>query len=338
MLLRLPLAFLPYLLALPVFLGATSATFVAGARRLLPPAWPMLAAVASPAVLVNAASAQNGCLSAALFTGAMITLESRPAVACTLRGVFAFKPHLALCVPAALLCARRWRDLFGMRPQRNCPLCAFLRHARSLRLAWFFRLAAIHPGDDANKADLGHRAERLRRRSDPAQAVAAAFALVCVIRTSLARPGGRCEMAVVIAGALLCTPYVMDYDLVSLGAPMAWLAATAVRSGWRPWEKLLLALLYMYPLAARTLALMHIPLAPLLIAALLSLLLRRVAGAHYKNLKEDAPDRSKIGGTVLVPPNPPGISLHRADGSGTWPESAGQAPWIKLNRFPAPCR
>jgi hypothetical protein len=284
-LLCLPLAFLPYLLALPVFLGATSAAFAAGVRCLVPSAWPILPIVASPAVLVNAASTQNGCLSATLFTGAMITLERRPAVAGALLGVFAFKPHLALCVPAALLCARRWRALLacGLSAIALCALSyvvlgasawqgfaeslAFTRAMMQTRPIWgtgqsiYAAARILHAGTPAGLA---------------AQAVAAIFALVCVIRTALARPGGRPEMAVLIAAALLSTPYVMDYDLVCLGAPMAWLAATAVATGWRPLEKWLLAALYIYPLLARTLALREVPIAPFLMAAFLTVLVRRV--------------------------------------------------------------
>jgi alpha-1,2-mannosyltransferase len=60
------------------------------------------------------------------------------------------------------------------------------------------------------------------------------------------------------------TPYMMDYDLVILALPIAWIALEGARSGFLPWEKSLLALAWLLPLFARSLA-GHalIPIAPL---------------------------------------------------------------------------
>jgi hypothetical protein len=294
MLLCLPFGFLPYLVALPIFVGGTSAAFAAAIKRVLPTAWPLLAIIASPAVMVNAASTQNGCLSASLFTGAMITLERRPAVAGALLGLLTFKPHLALCVPVSLLCAHRWRALVA------CVLSAIGLCVFSLAVlgtsAWqgFFTSLAFTRAMMQTRPIWGtgqsvYAAARILQIGTPAgltaQAVATAFALVCVVRTARARPGGGPEMAVVIAAALLCTPYVMDYDLVCLGAPMAWLAATAAGTAWRPAEKWVLSGLYLYPLFARTFSLMQLPLAPLLVAALLIMLVRRLPVASTSTTK-----------------------------------------------------
>ena len=52
---------------------------------------------------------------------------------------------------------------------------------------------------------------------------------------------------------LLMTPYMMDYDLVILALPIAWIALEGARSGFMPWEKSLLALAWLLPLFARSL-------------------------------------------------------------------------------------
>ena len=72
------------------------------------------------------------------------------------------------------------------------------------------------------------------------------------------------------------TPYMMDYDLVVLALPIAWIALEGRRSGFLPWEKSLLALMWLLPLFARSLA-GHalIPIAPLATLLLLADIARR---------------------------------------------------------------
>jgi hypothetical protein len=83
-------------------------------------------------------------------------------------------------------------------------------------------------------------------------------------------------MATLVVAALLCTPYAMDYDLVCLGLPMAWIAGEAMRDGWRPWEKLTLLACFVVPLFARGINLgFGVPLAPLCLAGLLGCMVSR---------------------------------------------------------------
>jgi hypothetical protein len=78
----------------------------------------------------------------------------------------------------------------------------------------------------------------------------------------------------------LATPFVFDYDLVLLALPIAWLAAIGLREGFLPWEKFGLALAWLLPLFSRTIAgLLHLPLAPAILALLMILFLRRVPGS-----------------------------------------------------------
>lgn len=276
---------LPYLPALALFLVTTTAAFCASIRPILPKSWPLYTAAAYPAVLINAASTQNSCISGALFCGAMSLLASRPALAGALLGVFAFKPQLAICLPVALAFGGRWRAFAAaaasatMLSLASCLVfgtgvwAAFLRSSSITRSV----LNSSHIWTEGNSVYSAARMLHAGLGLGLAiQAVAAALAIFCVAWVCSRRPGPGPEMAVSVACAFLCTPYVMDYDLVSLGAPMAWLAARATSTAWRPWEKLLLAALYLFPFAARSLDRMHVPLAPPLIIALLVLLMRRI--------------------------------------------------------------
>ena len=76
--------------------------------------------------------------------------------------------------------------------------------------------------------------------------------------------------------AMLSTPYVLDYDLVVLGLGAAFLVADGLERGFLPWEKSLLALVWISPLVARTLAeAASLPLGQLGIVVLLALAVRR---------------------------------------------------------------
>ncbi|WP_225768488.1 hypothetical protein [Inquilinus sp. Marseille-Q2685] len=70
--------------------------------------------------------------------------------------------------------------------------------------------------------------------------------------------------------AVLASPFLLDYDLLMLALPMAWLLASAQRTGFRPWEKVVLFAAFVAPLFLRTIALrLGIPLGPPVLAALL---------------------------------------------------------------------
>jgi hypothetical protein len=79
--------------------------------------------------------------------------------------------------------------------------------------------------------------------------------------------------ALMLTGALLVTPFVLDYDMVLLAFPLIWLAAQS----FRPWEKLIWALTFIAPAFARPLGLeAGIPIMPFILIAFFLVLLRRV--------------------------------------------------------------
>jgi hypothetical protein len=111
LLLILPLGWLGYSMALAVFLIGESALLLACLRRILTPRWAWLPLLAWPGFLMNGLSGQNAPLSASCFAAAALWLERRPVLAGCCLGGLACKPQLAVCVPIALLAARRWRAL-----------------------------------------------------------------------------------------------------------------------------------------------------------------------------------------------------------------------------------
>ena len=91
LLLTLPLAFIPYVPALFVWLGATWYAFY---RTLNLTGHPgaLLLSLAVPALFINAVGGQNGAMTAALLGGGLMLVDRRPVVAGILFGMMIYKP------------------------------------------------------------------------------------------------------------------------------------------------------------------------------------------------------------------------------------------------------
>jgi hypothetical protein len=104
--------------------------------------------------------------------------------------------------------------------------------------------------------------------------LAATAALVWT--TAFRRPGGAAEVATLVVATGFCLPFLGDYEFAIFVVPSAWLASEAVRKGWLPYERMTLAVLYLSPLIIKPASVHGVPLAPLALATLAALTLRRV--------------------------------------------------------------
>jgi len=288
LLLCLPLGLFGFTIALALFLATEMVLVLALLRRILPQFWAWLPLLSFPGFIMNGLSGQNAPLSAACFAGAAIWLDSRPILAGMCLGGLVCKPQLAVCVPVALLAARRIRALLAC----GATACGFCL------LSWLVLGTGVWRGFLANapnaRADIEtiaikwpklqsfFGAVRLAGGGNGAayavQGVVSVAALVLLARLAWRRPGAGHEAAMMVTTSLLFTPFLYDYDLAILAVPMAWLMAQAQRTGWRPWEKILLLTLFLLPLVARACGMMlGVIIAPPLVAALMGLLLRRAA-------------------------------------------------------------
>jgi hypothetical protein len=291
MLLSLPLGYLPYLAAMAVFAIGGTAAAMSVLRRVLPPAWPTLAILALPIATLNAGMGQNGFLGAICFGGALLLLDRRPVLAGCCLGMLACKPHLAFAVPFALLAARRWAALAACAGSAaglaalswlvlgTASWVAFFAYAPMARAvlngheAWD-RMVSVYAG-----VRLLHGGAGL---ATTAQLVACALAIAIVVRVALRRPGAGPEMAAAAAAAALCSPYLFDYDLLSLSVPMAWLAGCGGAQGWRPWEKIVLLAMYAFPQEARNCNMaLGLPLSPFVTAAFFAVIVGRGLAPRY---------------------------------------------------------
>jgi alpha-1,2-mannosyltransferase len=308
----LPLALAPYFWSLATWLAATGYAYYRVLRLYLPSLDPA-ALLAFPAVFVNAAHGQNGFLSAALIGGGLFAMDRRPALAGVLFGAMAFKPHLALAIPFALVFARRWTS-FAVAAAAAAAfsalsLAAFGRAAWDgfFADAWFARSALENHlvGDEKMQSvfagvRLMHGSLALALGTQIATALSVVAALFWLQRRAFRTAA---EAPAVVCAGLLMSPFLLDYDLTLLGVPLVWLLGQGRRSGFLPFEKALMAFAYLLPLVSRAAAgAVGLPLAPLTIAAVFALTVRRAlrpAESCEQGARADPP--LSLAGTVVRP-------------------------------------
>jgi hypothetical protein len=282
----LPLALAPYLASLVVWLAATALAYWRILRAWAGPRFDAAVLLAFPAFLVNAGHGQNGFLSAALIGAGALQLGRRPIVAGLLFGALVYKPQLALMIPIALIASRRWTT-FAAAAVSAAALCAgtymiwgesvwrgFLDASPLARAALERHLV----GDEKMQSVFGavrllHGPLALAYCAQGLTALAAAAALIWLQRRDFRGPS---EAAALIAATLLASPFLLDYDLTLLAFPLAYLAREGLERGFAPFEKSVLVLAYLLPLASRILAGgLDLPIAAPTIAATLYFVVRR---------------------------------------------------------------
>jgi hypothetical protein len=259
-------------------------------KRIAGPAWGWLPVLGMPGFLMNVLSGQNGGLSASCLGFALLSLDGLPWLGGSCLGLLSCKPQLAVCVPIALLAARRWRAAVAAGVT---AAALALAATGALGIGAWRAFVQNAGGARASIETLPikwpmmqsfYGALRLAGFSSAAgygvQIVAAGAAIGFLVRICWRRSGGGAELAALAVASLLVTPYLYDYDLVVLAAPMAWMAGQASRTGWLWGEKILLLLLYLAPLGARAAGLLlGVTIAPLLLLAMLVAIHRRAVHA-----------------------------------------------------------
>jgi hypothetical protein len=282
----LPLALMPYSQALGVWLLATGLAWVAVTRAWLDAPRDWLAVLAFPAVLLNIGHGQNGFLTAALLGGAALLNTSRPWLTGVLIGALIIKPHLAVLTPLFLLLTGNWRAILSaaLTAAALCVLSLIVFGPEAWRA--FFESSALArlalEQDLVGYAKMQSTFAAARLLGAPLslawglQVVSALVAIVGLWRVARGARDQACGAALVCA-TLLTTPFLLDYDLILMGIPLAWLFNRARREGFLAWEKIALLAGFVLPLVARPLAMsLHLPIAPLVLLGLLTCIHRRV--------------------------------------------------------------
>jgi hypothetical protein len=226
----------------------------------------LIVAAAFPAVFVTIAHGQNAFLTAGLLGLGLTLLERRPWIAGLLLGALCYKPHLGLVLPLVLVAGGYWRAiagaaisvvilsiasvaLFGLE-----PWAAFFGSGGVTRgyvleqvpTGWFKIQSAF-----SAVRGIGGTVE-LAYGLQAAVSVGVLAGLAWLWRSARSRPQNLlAAKAATCAGALLVTPYILDYDMLVLAPAIAFLVAGGATRGFRPYEKSLYAAIWLLPLIAR---------------------------------------------------------------------------------------
>lgn len=108
-----PLAYLPYPVALAVWIIGSLGLFLWAARPFTKqvPSFPLLFAAITPAGIVNIWAGHYGFLIGALWLACFSRLERRPGGAGVFAALMTIKPHLGLLLPPILLARRYWKTI-----------------------------------------------------------------------------------------------------------------------------------------------------------------------------------------------------------------------------------
>jgi hypothetical protein len=297
----LPLALAPYFLSLALWQGITFGAYWNVTRRFGGPELGLLAIAAFPAVLLNLEHGQNAFLSAALFGAAILALNTRPIAAGILFGCLAYKPQLGIVIPVVLIAERRWTTLFSAAATvMTLTVAATIAFGFDVWKAFAsdFPLAASVLKDglvEPYKMQSAYAAIRVlggtHMVASLVQGAVTLGVLGSLVWITIRSPRRNVEPPLMVLAALLATPFVLDYDLVLLALPLAWLFAEGRRTGFAPYEKITMLIAYVLPLISRVLAKdLSLPLAPLVIAALFAIVARRMSNEATRETHFGGPE------------------------------------------------
>jgi alpha-1,2-mannosyltransferase len=284
-----PLGLMPYEVSLLSWLAVTAAAYVATIRKFIPRADAIIPILAFPAAFINIGNGQNAFLSAAIVGAGLLLSDRRPIAAGVLLGFLSYKPQLAPMLAIVVMARGNWKMALGAAISiaaqavtatllfgadiwasfaSNLPLATKVILEQGLvgfgKMQSVFSAVRLIGGG----ISLGYCVQA-------AVAIAAATLLWRVWRTEaslLLRTGATG------AAMLLGAPYIMDYDFVLLALPIAALTSEGLRTGFKPYEKSVLAAAWVLPLVARSTAEhTNIPLSPEIILLLLVLIWKRAS-------------------------------------------------------------
>ena len=259
-----PLGMLPFWAAAALWLGGSTAIYLAGIRAILPGAAAMLAALAAPVVLFNFNWGQNGLLTAGLLAGALALLDSRPTVSGVLFGLLVYKPQFGVLLPLFLAVTGRWRvfaaaaatvaalalvtaAIFG--PQIFAVFAGIMPSAAE----GYLRQAPNTPG--LHWSDLESIYGMLRALGvgdGAAWAVHLAVALAAaaaMLRLATAEIPYAVQAAALATAIIVAAPYSESNDMAVLMVAWAFLLRDGAARGFRRWERPALWTVYLLPLA-----------------------------------------------------------------------------------------
>lgn len=283
-----PLGSLGYFPALASWIGLTGGAYALVVRTWwqacgLGGRW-WLALAAYPPVLITLTHGQTSFLVPALLGGGALLIPRRAVLGGFLIGLAVIKPQVAFMVPVVLLVTREWRAIAGAALGAGVSVAlAILAFGPQVWAAWHAVLGpaqmAMSEGivGFAKMQSVFTGARLLGAPTEAAYVLQIAGTLFAGAMLAWAGWGRRYDLghsAAMLAGGLLATPFVLDYDFTLLAFALIWAAA---RENFPPWLKLTAALAFVMCAFARPIGLaLGIPVVPPILLAFFVLLVREV--------------------------------------------------------------
>jgi alpha-1,2-mannosyltransferase len=289
LLITYPLALLPYLESLAIWLALGLAAYLAALWRIFPKPLTLWVGFAFPAVFWTVTHGQNSFLTTSLFCWGLLQLPTRPVLAGILFGVLTFKPHLGLLLPIALVSGGHWRVL-AVAAATGVAFAAisvvlfgtgvwtdFLASTASTRS---MLESGLNLGDYYKMQSVFAAARLLGSSEFVAYTLQALAALgaAAVVAWAWRRRSGDTDLknAALMAATPLSTAFIFDYDLMLLAPAIAWLARRGITDEALPYERTALVAVFFAPFVSRVVGMYtHLLLAPIFIVALVVVIVRR---------------------------------------------------------------
>jgi hypothetical protein len=221
-----PFAFAPIALSYAAWVLATGALYVAAARKIGAQWWLLLL---MPPVFFAALVGQTSLLLGGMILLGLHFLEKRPQLAGIILGVAtAIKPQLMLLLPLALLLSKSWRAMFFWAASGAIMvLAATALLGTTVWLDWIAalgRFQAFFEGSDSlvRNAITPYAAAQRLGIASPAVIATVAVPALAGIWWTFGR--GSCvarRLIALVGGALLISPYAMNYELALLAPAIA---------------------------------------------------------------------------------------------------------------------
>lgn len=260
LLIIVPFSFLPFPLALSLWLAVTFAfAFIAVRRLIIRKKELVLLLVGIPGFMLNLRWGQNAFLSTGLIAFGLYYLESNPVLAGLMFGLLAYKPQMAAFPFLLLLLTKKWRVLkwsaiFGAASVLLSGLLfgfdlwgsflqSLLSSTTGLMESNWLNLATIQPSLYTTLHLLG--------LSNPVNY--GVLAIVGILAVFFARwvwlhtDRIALKASAMILGIFLVNPYFLLYDLMILCIPLVLLADDCIEYGCNAIEFFLLIMLWVVP-------------------------------------------------------------------------------------------
>lgn len=286
-----PLGTMSYFPALAMWILVTAALWLIALRawfaRLDLEGPSLLLLAAFPPLLITLTHGQTSLLVSALLGGGLLLVRDRPWLAGVLLGLATVKPQFGLLIPVALLASGQWRTILaaGLAAIGLATLTA-LAFGPEVWSNWLAVTSVASGATDNGSigyAKMVSLFAGLRLLGVPselallAQGAQTLSVAAMVALSAWRRPFSPGLAALILAGAPLATPFVLDYDLVLMAFPLAYLLASARQDDFRDWERSAMAAAFAVALFARPVGLVFgVPLVPWLLGGLFWLIWRRV--------------------------------------------------------------